>query len=194
MPTSNKYFLNGLLARDTFVVNSIYEEFGPRIDNMVRSYGGTSEDAHDVFQEALIIIWRKTQKKDFELTSSFYTYLYSICYFTWQRKRKKKDNNTVTLGTLTELTDVQNIEEELETSERRKLFNDHFNKLDAACRRVLQLFFAGKKMREIAEKLKVENEHAARNRKYRCQKKLESSILADSRCRELIIRNTNDSV
>lgn len=192
MSATKTNYLDGLLSKNPKVVKAIYSEFAPRIQRMVASHGGTKEDARDVFQEALVVIWRKARVDGFELTSSFYSYLYGICFYTWQREKKKKDNNTVTLAPGTELKDNQDIEKELEISERRKLFKQHLDKMDDSCQRVLRIFFAGVKMQDIADKVGVDNEHAARNRKYRCQKKLENSILNDPRFRELSINSKND--
>lgn len=172
-------YLSGLLAKDPVVVRKIYKEFRPRIEKVIRTHGGTSSDAKDVFQEALIVVWRKAKVPSFQLTSSFYSYLHGVAYFIWLRKRKKKDNNTVTLENVEELKDVWDIDQQLELSDRRKLFRKHFKQLDAACQQILRLFFIGEKMQDIAERLNIENEHAARNRKYRCQKKLEQRILND---------------
>lgn len=185
MPTSPDRYLQGLLDKDPTVVQSIYTNFASRIEAMVVQHGGSRESARDVFQEALLVIWRKAQQPDFELTSSFYTFLYSICYFTWQRQRKKKDNNTVTIAAAEGSIDGEDIQRQLETNERTQLFRSHLAALSDECRRLITLFLAGKKMQEIAALLGIDNDHAARNRKYRCQKKLEQSIITDPRYREI---------
>ena len=85
------------------------------------------------------------------------------------------------MGGLEDGTDVQR---SLEITERRQLFLHHFGLLDERCRQLLRLFLQGTSMRRIAERLGIATEHAVRNRKYRCQKKLEDRILADPAYRE----------
>lgn len=177
-------YLDGLLRQDPDSIKAIYTDFAPRIRQMILQAGGTDDDARDVLQEALLVVWRKAQTPDFELTSGFYTYLFSVCRFTWLRKRRKKDNNTVTIEPALGLDNGEDIQHELETSERQRLFYRHLARMSEKCQRLLRLFFGGKSMRDIGAQLSIDTEHAVRNRKYRCQKKLEDSITSDPAYRE----------
>ena len=56
----------------------MYKEFFPSIRYLIKTNAGLEEDAEDIFQEALYIILKKISEEDFELSSSFLTYLYSI--------------------------------------------------------------------------------------------------------------------
>ena len=40
----------------------------PKVEKLVLSKGGNKEDAQDVFQEALIVLYRKVNTTDFKLT------------------------------------------------------------------------------------------------------------------------------
>lgn len=182
--TSDAYLL-GLLAQDQATIARIYTDFAPRIEAMVLQNNGSKEDARDVFQEGLLVFWRKANDPAFKLTSSFYTYLYGVCYFVWQRNRKKRANNTVTIPATEGLIDGDDIQSAIEEGERNQLYKHHFSLLGEECRLLLKLFFQGLSMENIAVKLNIENAHAARNRKYRCQKKLENSILNDPRYSEI---------
>lgn len=184
MSKEQDYYLRALLDQDMAGIERIYLDFGGRVTAYIRKNGGNGQDAKDVMQDALLIIWNKAADPNFELTNGFYYYFIAVCRNIWLRKKKKKDNNTVTLNELEGFFNEQSFIEALENSERQKLFAEHLNRLDASCRRILKLFFQGKSMRYIAKTLGIETEHAARNRKYRCQKKLESSILKDQRFRD----------
>ena len=177
-------YLRGLLAQDKSTIQAIYQDFAPAVAALVVKNGGSAADSRDVLQEALIVIWRKGREPNFELTSSFKTYLLSVCRFIWLRHRKKKDNNTVTTEALTRLAVEQDVQKELELSDRRRLFERHLAELSQDCRRLLRLHFAGVSMKDISLKLGITTEHAVRNRKYRCQKKLEDRILDDPEYRE----------
>lgn len=181
----NKQYIAGLLAHDSKVLKAIYANYASRIQYHIQQKGGTIDDAKDVFHDALMVIYQKAKSPDFELTSQFYTYLYSVCHFIWDRKRKKKANNTVTIPEDSGLTIEEDLEENILQRERHLIFKQNFQKLGQFCQQILQLFFAKKNMTEIAKVLDLKNEHTARTRKYRCQKELEKLVRSDVRYLEI---------
>ncbi len=181
----NNTYIKGLQEKDPSVLQAIYKDFAPRIERYILRTGGTSDDAQDVFQDALMVIYHKVKDDDFVLTSQFYTYLYSVCHFIWDRKRKKMSNNTVTIPDDNRLINVDKVEQDIILRERHNVFRENFKKLGTFCQQLLQHFFDSKSMKEIARLMDFKNEHTARNRKYRCQKKLEDLVQADERYKEL---------
>lgn len=180
----DKAYLSGLLNNDDKVLRAIYKNFYERIRTFIIKNNGTSDDAKDVFQDALMVIYQKSQSPDFELSSSFYTYLYSICKLTWYAKRRKKSHQTVTILDETTLMDSDDIEQDLLNREMDKIYRDNFVQLNAFCQQLFRLVFLGKKMEEIAETLILKNKHTARNRKYRCSQELIQLMKKDERYRE----------
>lgn len=178
-------YIKGIQGNDTKVLKLIYTNYSDRIKNDILQKGGTVDDAKDVFQEALIVIYNKSLKPDFELTSEFYTYLFGICKFIWYRKREKKANNTVTIPDDNGYTNEFDIEKDILKREKYRLYERNLQKLGDFCKNLLILFFSGESMKIIAEKFDLKNEHTARNRKYRCQKELEKLIVTDEEFEEL---------
>ena len=181
---ADQKYLQGLLKNDREILEEIYDRFSARITELIVNQGGTIEDARDVFHDALMVIYEKVRTNEFELTSSFYTYLHSVSYYIWDRKRKKMLRNAVTVEELGRLTEVEGFEKEIHQREKDRLFLDSFQKLGPVCQQLLELFFAKTSIKEIARQLQLKNEHAARTRKYRCQKKLEDLIKKDERWKD----------
>jgi RNA polymerase sigma factor (sigma-70 family) len=75
-------------------LNSLYKHF-PMIRKLIRSKGGNSKDAEDIFQEALIILIRKAKDKDFKLTAQLSTYLFSVCRFLWKDQLNRLSNTPI---------------------------------------------------------------------------------------------------
>lgn len=178
-------YIKGLLQHDTATIELIYRNYADRIKLLVQKNGGTTEDARDVMHDALMIIYQKAQEPHFQLTSQFYTYLYGICLRLWDRKRKKKSSQTVTIPADSGYTSDDDVEGAIEAREKQQIFRDAFQQLGQFCQQLLELFFAKQDMAEIAQKMNLKNAHTARNRKYRCQKKLEELVKSDARYQEL---------
>jgi len=105
------FYIEGMLKNDPFISKRIYEEFYPKIKRMVTSNSGGGDDAWDVFQDALIIIYKKAQSPDFMLTCPFYNFLYPISKHIWLKKLNKKSRTEVTIqddnGYIDEAKDVK---------------------------------------------------------------------------------------
>ena len=180
------YYIEGLIRHDRKVLQDIYKNFSHRIERHIVKTGGSIEDAKDVFQDAIMVIYRKVKTPDFELSSQFYTYLFGICRFIWDRKRKKKGNNTVTILENNRYTSKDNLEKDMIKQERLSFYQQKFSELGDECKQLLELYYTKMSMTHIAEQLGLSNEHAARSRKYRCLKKLENLMKEDERFAELI--------
>ncbi len=182
-------YITGIINHDSKVLNLIYSNYAKRIQGHIIRNGGSADDANDVFQDALMVIYNKAKKGDFQLTSKFSTYLTSICRFIWDRKRRKKANNTVTIPEDDRFINEKDIEKDIIRREKHHVFRENLLKLGETCQKILLLFFQKKNMEEIAKAMNFKNGHTARNRKYRCQKELEKLVKNDSRYEELKITN-----
>lgn len=146
---------------------ALYKLF-PRIEKLILSKGGTKADAHDVFQEALIILNRNLEKSDFKLTSSFYTYLYSVSRFVWKDTQKQFSKQ-----------ELHNLESEQVSifdaviEEKKYQTAEHaFRELGERCQQLLQKFYLKKmSFKAIAEVMQFKSEKVAKNQKYKCLQK-----------------------
>ncbi|MFM7765815.1 MAG: RNA polymerase sigma factor, partial [Sphingomonadales bacterium] len=61
--------------------------------SMIRSYviknQGREEDAEDLLQDALIVLWQKVQQGNFVLSSKLSTYMMAICKNLWLKRLGK---------------------------------------------------------------------------------------------------------
>jgi RNA polymerase sigma factor (sigma-70 family) len=140
----------------------------PRIEKLVLSKGGSADDASDVFQEALIILHRNLQTSDFKLTSSFYTYLYSVSRFVWSDIKKSH-----TKQQLQELN-AQEVEVFQEVIEEKKyqLAEHAFLEIGKRCQQLLQLFYhQAMSFKDIATVMQFKSSKIAKNQKYKCLQK-----------------------
>lgn len=80
---SDQDIIKCLKNRESYVVRYLYDRYLPMIRLMVYQKGGTSEDAKDLFQNALIIMVEKMDNNDFVLTCKFKTFFYSVSVNLW---------------------------------------------------------------------------------------------------------------
>lgn len=183
---NNQKYLDGISQNNASVVKEIYKKFFPSILNWVNKNRGAQVDAEDIFQEALISIFRRLKKGDLTIEYGFNTYLFAICKRIWFKRLKKPDFNVTSPDELAlSSTEDELITKAMERTEKYQLFRTKLLQLGADCQKVLQLHFAKKSFKEIAAILKYTSEEYARRKKYLCKKELTKLIKADVRYREL---------
>jgi RNA polymerase sigma factor (sigma-70 family) len=140
----------------------------PKIEALVISKGGQKQDASDVFQEALIILNRNLEKSDFKLTSSFYTYLYSVSRFLWKDSQKKFSKEELKNFNDTEIEYFHSVLEEKKYQRAERAFLE----LGERCQELLQLFYhKALSFKDIANVMHFKSEKIAKNQKYKCLNK-----------------------
>lgn len=179
---SNQDLLNGILRNDTIVLQFIYKNFYSKINFFIKKNSGDDDDANDVFQEAIIIIFRKLKANDLVLDCTFETYLYSVCRFLWLKhldkrkieKEKIKDNHDYH-------EDIYDdgLERVADLNERYRLYQKHFINLGKDCQKILQMYFDKVPLKNIAQIMGFKSEKYAKKRKFKCKEYLIKSIKQD---------------
>lgn len=184
---SPQEYIEGIKRGDPDIVKGIYEKYHPAIVHMVETKFGTKEDANDVFQEGLVLIYQKTQNPDFKLTSAFLTYFYAVCKNIWSNKLRKKSNKEVTLEPDMLLMIKSDTTEVLEENEKYFLYRKMFLRLGEDCQKVLDLFLQKIKMDEIMKQMGYGSISYTKKRKFLCKEKLAMMIQSDPSFTELKI-------
>ncbi len=186
---SNQELLNGILRNDTIVLQSIYKNFYSKINFFIKKNNGDDDDANDIFQEAIIIIYRKLKANDLVLDCTFETYLYSVCRFLWLKqlerrkleKEKIKDNHEYNEDIYDD-----NLEKVVDLNDRYRLFQKHFANLGKDCQKVLQLYFDKVPLKSIAQIMGLKSEKYAKKRKFKCKEYLIKSIKQDLEYKKIL--------
>jgi len=180
-----KDYIQGLLAGENHIINAIYEKHHRAIIQLVESNSGTLEDAKDVFQEGLMLVYQKAKQPDFKLTSSFFTYFYAVCRNVWSNKRRKKSFGEVTLSEEMTSMVVDDSPEVLEQNEQYTLYRSKFLELGTDCQQLLSLFMQKVSLKEIAERMGISSVAYAKKKKFKCKERLVKLIQNDMKYAEL---------
>ena len=172
--------LEGLKTNDNEVLNFIYRKYFPEIRFFVIKNSGSDEDAQDVFQEAIIIIYKKLKDGVLDLTCSFKTYLYSVCRIVWLKQLEKRKVKKDGFSDNQVFVDLQEgVDEMAEEQERFKLYQKHFQTLHVDCQTILKMFLKKVPLKQIAKEMNIQSEKYLKKRKYQCKEILVKRIQND---------------
>ena len=183
-------WIKGIAEKDAKTIQRIYDTCFPLLLKFIRNNKGNREDAEDIFQDALIILFKKSNQ-NLEIETSLKSYFLGVCKYQWfNRMRKRKPTVVAEVDDQYIREPIPNIDALMEDEEKRKLFKRKFMELSPSCREVLTLFFNGESMQKIATKLGFKSEGYAKKRKFNCKKALIALIQADPIFKELMEGNS----
>lgn len=168
-------YIDALLTNDTVMVGKIYKDHIGKIRGWIQKNGGDANDADDVFQEALVSIYRRAAAGNFELTCPFEAFLFMACRNKWINMLQKTSRKGVTLTDFTGYTKADVAQEQsddlMQHEARENLFKIKLAMLGNACRELLTVCYTTKSMEEVAEKMGFSYAYV-RKKKSECMGKL----------------------
>ena len=179
---SDKEILSGLRKRDNRVIQYIYKNSFNAVKQLVLHNAGSENDAEDIFQEALIIIFRKLKEDgNIELDAAFSTYIYSISRLLWLKHLK--NIRKIEIDPLN-----RDMEERIEFEEplpvqdkdlRMAIYQRTLTSIPDDCQRILALTAQNVKASEIARQLGFRSDGYVRKRRHFCKEFLVNKIKED---------------
>ncbi len=178
-------YLTGIAQNDFATLQQIYKASLPEVIQHIKRNSGTTEDAKDVFQEAILVIFNKVKKEELVLTTSFHVYLFGVCKRIWLKKISRNKYKTVSLPEEKDLAYEEDFDEKFLKTQKWRLFNEKFKLLAEECRTVLELLFNGQSGKAIAAAMGYTEEYAKR-KKYKCKRSLMELIKQDANYQALL--------
>ena len=165
--------MDGLLHNDTFVLRALYKEHFPAVRTFVLRNNGSLDDAQDVFQEAMSVLWLKVREDALAQGMEPGAFLFKVARNKWLdqlRSAMHKHMRVVPVEHMPEPAD----EGTEGADERIQRLRDVYDRMDQRCRDVLGRFYYQRQdLATIARAMDVEEE-SIRTIKYRCMMKLRS--------------------
>lgn len=179
---SDQDLLDGIGRRDNPTLEYIYQQCYPMIQDLVIKHSGNHEDAQDIFQDAMVIIYNKVKKNELVLFCAFKTYLYSICkrlsmkYLEQKRRVGMLNRELIEPEEIPAEQTANAYEEEIE---KYNFFQQHMLELKEDARRLLKLYMENHSFKEISTIMGYKSENYAKTRKYAFKEELKRRILED---------------
>ena len=172
--------LNGLAEGDNRTIEIIYKDHYNMIQSLIINNNGSADDAKDIFQEALIVLYEKVRSGSFELNFQLKTYLYSVSKRLWL---KRLSINTRFVSAAEDLEPTFPVDDEVEAHEKRDAEFDMMEKaidsLGEPCKSLLEAYYLKRQnMQLIAASFGYTNADNAKNQKYKCLIRLKKIFFA----------------
>ena len=160
----------------------------PGIRNYILKNSGDLESVKEIYQEAIIILFEKVRKKEFDESKEVEGFLYTVARNKWiSIVRKNKIHERFTNSTKQIAThDFETGHEILLKKEVRKEMKIIFNQLSESCQKIIEMAtFQNETMDKIAKILGYSSRDVAKTSHYKCKKKLKELILQSATLKEI---------
>ena len=164
----------GILNNSENAIKRLYVAYFPMVMQLIVNNNGTPDDAKDIYQEAIIVLYNKIKKGDFELNSKLKTFIYSVCRRLWLKRLNQMNRYG---GDIHDFQDYLPVDDEVEQHNERDI---QFGKMQSAlqllgepCKTIIEDFYIhNRSMQEICESFGYTNADNAKTQKYKCLQRL----------------------
>jgi len=164
----------GILNNSESAIKRLYVAYFPMVLQLIINNNGSQDDAKDIYQEAIIVLYNKVKGGEFELSSKLKTFIYSVCRRLWLKRLSQMNRYG---------GDIRDFQEHLPVEEDVDLHGDRdiqFGKMEGAlqllgepCKTIIEDFYINNRsMQEICEKFGYTNADNAKTQKYKCLQRL----------------------
>jgi DNA-directed RNA polymerase specialized sigma24 family protein len=154
------------------------------ISNYIRLHNGRKSDCEEVFQDTLIVIFKKLKKNNLTLTCDFATYFIAVSKTIWrfEQKNKKKESAIYPVPECAEEKEIEDIYKE---SKEFKLYREYFGRLRTKQQEIIKASMNGESYDTLYQEFGYKNTGVFKNEVCRIKKKLIKDITSDKRFKNL---------
>lgn len=139
--------MQGLAKNDKKAVETIYKENYNMVQSLILNNNGTTDDARDIFQEAMIVLYENSKSASFQLNCQIKTYVYSVSRRLWLKRLQYMNKYS---GDIDNMSEVVPVEEEIEAHEQRdadyQVMEKALMNLGEPCRSIIEAYYMQKNL------------------------------------------------
>ncbi len=175
---SDESLVERIRKNDRTVLGDLFIKFEKVVFKHIQMHGGSLDDAKDMLQESIIVLWQNVSAGRFKLQSKLSTYLVAVAKNKWMVEMRKKKRFVQ--------DDPPDNTHPAEPGILDKIVNDEMlervrfalEQITPICKQLLLLFyFEERSMEEIAKILSFANMNVAKAKKYQCKKALQDVVM-----------------
>lgn len=179
--------IGGIAENDALKV--LYKQNVRPITSFIMKNSGHEEDAREILQQSIIVLYEKIKTGAFESKAKLSTYLFSVAKNKWysQLKRKEKPTEDVSYSSTGADVYVMHVTEEHTARNKAEWISGLMNQLKSDCKDILIYSVYQKySMTEIADMMDFKNEQIARNKKSKCLGYFKKLILNQADAKQIL--------
>ena len=183
---TDEVLIEGLKVQDSKCIKYLYKQYFPLAKAIAEKNSGNYQDAEDLFQDSMVILYQRLTRDKITLQCSLKTFFFGICKNLWMQRLDRKWRLMFPDAMAEEPVECYEIRRRENTEERleiERLYLKHFFTLPHRCQKLLTLFLDEVPLRKIAYILNLKNEEYAKSRKYQCKELLRKRIKNDPECK-----------
>ena len=170
------------------VLAYLYDKPLQKIRKYILSNNGNRDDANDIFQDAVVILFNQVKKNKYNESYEVDGFLYTVARNLWIDKMRREKK--IVMKDLIHETDPSDFNDHLKdliVKEKSAALREVFERLDEKCRKILlYVIYEKLNMKEISEKMGYNNENVAKSNHYRCKQYLAKMVKGDKELLNLL--------
>ncbi len=140
---------------------------------MVLRLGGSEDEAWDVFQDAVTVLYDQCQQADFSLQCKINTYITSIARNLWLKTKSKDLSVSMPDEWETPAEAALDLDFFLQQEAQYQQLHSSLNQLGDSCSKILKAFYFEKKsIQQITDELGYTNATNTKTQKFKCLARL----------------------
>lgn len=167
----------------------LYNRTLRKVRRYITQNSGDTEEANDIFQDALVIFFHKVKKDMFDPEQSIDGYIYTIARNLWitKTRREQRMKRYREYIEKTEEDVMPDHMTHIMNREKSSTMNKVFLQLDENCQKLLKLaVFDRLSMKEISLRMGHKNEHVSKAQHYRCKQYLSKLVKGNREILEIL--------
>lgn len=160
-------------GKDNEALALLYKSTLPKIRNYILRNNGTEEDVKDVFQDAVVIFYRRIKTGRLDENSNIDGFIYAISRNLYLNHINRYAKRNLKIEIQDRADSSGDFVQELVDKEKQEQMDKLLSRVGTACMEILKLgIFHRYTMVEIAEKMGYANADVAKSKSYKCRQQL----------------------
>lgn len=175
--STDEALLIGLAEGSDRALSQLYKQHYPMVSQLVINNSGSTDDAKDIYQETLIVLFEKVSAGDFELNCQLKTFIYAVARRLWLKQLAQQGRSPLIRASQFDDEPAESVADDVDDHLRRdqqfELMAESLTRLGEPCRTLLEDFYIRHlSMQDITEKFGYTNTDNAKTQKYKCLTRL----------------------